>query len=49
MAVVSDVDNIPILMVRSKWSDEKVSSLCGPDLPPIMPGFAQICRTKPIS
>ncbi len=37
-----DVDNIPILMGRSNWSDEKVVCLCGPDLPPIMAGFAQI-------
>lgn len=37
-----DVDNIPILMGRSNWSDEKVVCLCGPDLPPIMFSFAHV-------
>jgi len=37
-----DVDNIPKLMGRSNWSDEKVVCLCGPDLPPIMFSFAHI-------
>jgi len=37
-----DVDNIPILMGRSNWSDEKVVCLCGSDLPPIMFSFAHV-------
>ncbi|MHB8106329.1 MAG: hypothetical protein ACYDH4_02695 [Candidatus Cryosericum sp.] len=39
---IQDVDNIPMLMGRSNWSDEKVVCLCGPDLPPIMFSFAHI-------
>lgn len=41
-----DVDNIPILMGRSNWSDEKVVCLCGPDLPPIMFSFAHVLSNE---
>jgi hypothetical protein len=37
-----DVHEIPLLMGRRNWTNQRVVCLCGPDLPPIIAGFSHL-------